>query len=64
MDQLLGEIIDKFEIFILILVRMAGLFLMSPVFGRQNVPAYSKVGLSLLLSYMVYSNRYLSTGIE
>ena len=31
MDQLLGEIIDKFEIFILILVRMAGLFLMSPV---------------------------------
>ena len=63
MDQLLGEIIDKFEIFILILVRMAGLFLMSPVFGRQNVPAYSKVGLSFSFLYGV-SNRYLSTGIE
>ena len=64
MDLILQEVMDKFEIFILILVRMAGLFLMSPIFGRQNVPAYSKVGLSLFLSYMVLSNRFLSTGIE
>lgn len=64
MDQLLGEITSGFEVFLLILVRMAGLFLMSPVFGRQNLPAYFKVGLSLFLSYLVFSNKFLTLGIE
>lgn len=64
MNLVLGEITWGFEIFLLVLVRMAGLFLMSPVFGRQNVPAYFKIGLSLFLSYMVFSNRFLTTEIE
>lgn len=64
MNLLLGEITSRFEIFLLVLVRMAGLFLMSPVFGRQNVPAYLKLGLSLFLSYMVFSNRFLTVEIE
>lgn len=64
MDLLLGEVTSGFEIFLLVLVRMAGLFLMSPVFGRQNVPAYLKLGLSLFLTYLVFSNRFLTNEME
>lgn len=64
MDLILGETMAGVEIFILVLVRMVGLFLMSPVFGRQNVPTYIKLGLSLFLSYMVLSSRFLSAEME
>ena len=64
MEQIFGEIWPRFETFLVILVRMMGLFLMSPIFGRQNVPAYSKIGLSLILSYMVLSNKYFTPDIE
>ncbi len=64
MNQILDGITQEFEIFLLILIRMAGLFLMSPVFGRQNLPVYSKLGLSLFLSYMVFINRFFTIGME
>lgn len=64
MNLLLGDLTARFEIFILVLVRMAGLFLMSPVFGRQNIPNYLKLALSLLMSYIVFTNRFLTVEIE
>lgn len=53
-----------FPVFLLVFVRMTGLFLMSPVFGRQSVPNYLKWGLSLLLTYIVFSNRFLESQLE
>lgn len=64
MSLLLGQVITGFEVFILVFVRMSGLFLMSPIFGRQNIPAYLKIGFSLMLSYMVYSSMFLNVQIE
>ncbi|MFY9176249.1 MAG: flagellar biosynthetic protein FliR [Caldicoprobacterales bacterium] len=54
----------RFQVFLLVLVRMTGLFLMSPVFGRQNIPNYLKWGLSILLTYIVFSNRFLDSQLE
>ena len=39
--------------FALILVRLSGLFLLSPIWGRANVPAKLKIGFSIVLSLIL-----------
>jgi flagellar biosynthetic protein FliR len=39
--------------FALILIRMAGLFLLSPIWGRANVPGSLKIGLALALTFIL-----------
>ena len=53
MEQVLGDIYARFPVFLLVGLRVTGLFLMSPVFGRRNIPAGTKIGLALLISYML-----------
>ena len=36
-------LMNQFIVFFLVLVRMTSLFVLSPVFGRQNMPSYLKV---------------------
>ncbi|MBP7402114.1 MAG: flagellar biosynthetic protein FliR, partial [Clostridia bacterium] len=38
---------------LLLFVRMTGLFLLSPVFGRKNVPARFKAGLALAMTILL-----------
>ncbi len=38
---------------LLLLVRMTGLFLLSPVFGQKNVPARFKAGLALVMTVLL-----------
>lgn len=49
----LDFLLDLWDVFLLIFVRMTGLFVISPVFGRQNIPAYYKIGFSLLTAIVV-----------
>lgn len=42
-------------LFFLILMRMSGFVFLNPVFGRRNIPAMLKTGLTLGLSIIVYS---------
>lgn len=42
-------------LFFLILMRMTGFVFLNPVFGRKNIPAMLKSGLTLGLSIIVYS---------
>jgi flagellar biosynthetic protein FliR len=51
-EQLLHLSEQQLTYALLLFLRMTGLFALSPVFGRQNVPAAVKIGLSLLLSYI------------
>jgi len=53
MEQALGDIYSQFPVFLLVGLRVTGLFLMSPVFGRRNIPAGTKIGLALLISYIL-----------
>jgi flagellar biosynthetic protein FliR len=49
----LDFLLDLWDVFLLIFVRMTGLFVVSPVFGRQNIPVYFKVGFSFLTAILV-----------
>ena len=53
MEIPLSIVLNGIDAFLLILVRMTGLFVVSPVFGRRNIPAYLKIGFSLMLALML-----------
>ncbi len=44
------------EVFLLVFVRMTGIFVMSPIFGRRTVPAILKIGLAFLMALIVCQN--------
>jgi len=52
-DDLLSFMLVNFQLFILILVRATGLFVISPIFGRNNMPAIMKVGLSIMVALII-----------
>jgi len=43
------------DYFILMVMRMSGLVLSSPIFGRVNVPIIAKIGLVVSLSYLMFN---------
>lgn len=42
--------VHNFDAILLVLVRMTGLFILSPVFGRQNMPVILKIGFAFFLT--------------
>ena len=40
--------------FEMVLARISGFVLFSPILGRSNIPGYAKTGLILVLSVFVY----------
>lgn len=44
---------NSVALFFLVFVRMTGMFIVSPIFGRQNLPAYYKIGFSFFLTLIV-----------
>jgi len=42
----LGMLLNNVELFLLIFVRMTGLFVTAPIFGRKNIPVYFKIGFA------------------
>ena len=46
----LGFSMAQLEAFLLIFIRMTGLFVLSPIFGRRNLPTLFKIGFSLFLT--------------
>ncbi len=57
MVQITGDLTDWVANFALILIRMSGLFLLSPIWGRANVPRTLKICLSVVLT-MILVNFY------
>ncbi|HOQ17111.1 MAG: flagellar type III secretion system protein FliR [Epulopiscium sp.] len=55
MDFLMSNVFLKVDILLLVFVRFLGLFVTSPVFGGRNVPNYSKIGFSLIISTLLLS---------
>jgi len=46
MDILTGIISNGFEVFLMVFVRMTGLFVTAPIFGRRNLPTQVKIGFA------------------
>lgn len=53
MEQVNILLVDKFVVFFLVFVRMTSLFVVAPVFGRQNTPTYLKIGLAFFCSLII-----------
>ncbi|AUG57959.1 flagellar biosynthetic protein FliR [Acetivibrio saccincola] len=51
-----GVLLNGIEIFLLIFVRMTGLFVIAPIFSRRNVPVYLKIGFSFMLALMLVTS--------
>lgn len=53
MYELTDVFINQFIVFLLVFVRMTSLFIISPVFGRQNMPSYLKIGLAVFSTFII-----------
>lgn len=49
----LDFLVDIWNVFLLVLVRITGMFFLSPIFGRQNIPNYYKTGFCFMFSLIV-----------
>lgn len=45
---------NQVAFFLLIFVRITGIFTMTPVFGSRNIPVSIKAGLSLIITYILF----------
>lgn len=48
-----GILINGIEVFLLIFIRMVGLFVIAPIFSRANIPTYLKIGFSFMLALIL-----------
>lgn len=55
------DILNYIPTFLLIFMRMTGLFVLSPVFGRRNVPAYLKIGMSFMMAMVLLNTMPLQS---
>lgn len=53
MDNISAVLIDKFLVLLLVFVRMSALFVITPVFGRRELPSYLKIGFAFFCSYII-----------
>lgn len=45
---------NQVAFFLLIFVRITGIFMMTPIFGSKNINKYIKVGLALIITYILF----------
>jgi len=64
MTTILESIIPEFELFLLVFIRISGLFLIIPVFGVRNVPAVFRIALALFLAYIVIGFQILPLNVR
>lgn len=48
-----GLLINGFDVLLLVFVRMTGLFVVTPIFGRKNIPTYFKIGFSFFTALIL-----------
>lgn len=53
MEDVLTILFDKYEMFLLILIRSSGIFFISPFFSSQNIPNTMKAGFSFIVSILL-----------
>lgn len=53
----MGALLNSIDIFLLVLTRMTGLFVIAPIFGRRNMPTYFKVGLAFFMAILLVNTQ-------
>ena len=54
MTSVVNGILGSADYFILLMFRVGGLIVPSPIFGRVNIPARVKIGLTVAISYLLF----------
>ncbi len=62
MQEILDMIFSQYEIFLIVIVRISGIFVFSPFFSSQNVPSTMKIGLTFTFGFLLTMS--LPQGIE
>lgn len=52
----LDGILNLWNVFLIVLVRITGMFYLSPIFGRRNIPNYFKAGFCFILTIIIASS--------
>jgi flagellar biosynthetic protein FliR len=52
-----AALLEAVETFVLVFIRMTGLFAISPIFGRRNLPSYYKIGFAFFLAVLLVSSQ-------
>lgn len=55
MDAIIDIILNKYQIFLLIFVRSTGIFVITPIFSRKNIPNTIKIGFAFFLSLIIFT---------
>lgn len=53
MEELLDILLTNYQLFLIIFIRVSGIFIFSPFFSSQNVPMTMKIGLSFFLTLLI-----------
>lgn len=53
MEEMIDIILNQYQLFILIFVRVSGIFIFSPFFSSQNIPNIMKIGLSFSITLLI-----------
>lgn len=64
MGYVLQLLFNKYEIFLLVLVRVSGIFIISPFFSSQNIPNTIKIGFSFILSILISLTLDINLALE
>ncbi|KNF08830.1 flagellar biosynthesis protein FliR [Gottschalkia purinilytica] len=52
-NTILDILMNKYQVFIFILIRTTGIFIISPIFSRNNIPNILKIGFSFIMSIIL-----------
>ena len=55
MEQIVSNVYQNLDFFLLVFIRVTALIVSSPIFGRRNIPNMIKVCFCILLTYIVYT---------
>lgn len=55
MEEIFNQILQQYEIFLLVFVRVTGIFVIAPVFSRNNIPNIMKIGFAFLISILIFN---------
>lgn len=53
--DIINHYISRIDLFILVLVRMSGIFVVAPIFAAKNFPTYMKIGFAGITSLLIVS---------
>lgn len=53
MYDILNIVLDKYEVFLFVFIRMTGFFVVTPIFSRKNIPSIYKVVFALFISTLI-----------